>query len=61
LDEIVSAEKAAAATLVPVGKKQGLNETIARNGKWTTEEEVKLKGALKKHNGADWTAISVLV
>jgi hypothetical protein len=35
LDEIVSAERAAAATLVPVGKKQGLNETTARNGKWT--------------------------
>jgi hypothetical protein len=43
LDEIMSEENAAAATLVPVGKKQGLDETTARTGKWTTEEEVKLK------------------
>jgi outer membrane protein assembly factor BamE (lipoprotein component of BamABCDE complex) len=37
------------------------DETTARAGKWTTEEDVKLKDAVEKHNGADWAAISKMV
>jgi hypothetical protein len=35
--------------------------TTARVGKWTTEEDVKLKDAVEKHNGTYWAAISELV
>jgi hypothetical protein len=37
------------------------DETIARAGKWTTDEEITLKNAVEKHNGEDWAAISELV
>jgi hypothetical protein len=37
------------------------DETTVRKGKWTKEEDVKLKDAVKKHNGKDWAAISALV
>jgi hypothetical protein len=37
------------------------DETTARKGKWTKEEDVKLTDAVKKYNGADWAAISALV
>jgi hypothetical protein len=37
------------------------NYTTTRAGSWTTEEDVKLKDAVEKHNGEDWDAISVLV
>jgi hypothetical protein len=36
------------------------DETTARVGKWTTDEDVKLKDAVEKYN-TDWTAISKLV
>jgi hypothetical protein len=37
------------------------HETTTRVGKWTKEEDVKLKNAGKKHNYEDWAAISELV
>jgi hypothetical protein len=37
------------------------NETIARTGIWTTEEDITLRDAVEKHNGTDWAAISELV
>jgi hypothetical protein len=37
------------------------DETIARAGKWTKEEDSTLKDAVEKHYGTDWTAISELV
>jgi hypothetical protein len=37
------------------------DETTARMGTWTTEEDITLKDAVQKHNGKDWTAISALV
>jgi hypothetical protein len=37
------------------------DETIARVGTWTTEEDNTLTDAVQKHNGKDWTAISALV
>jgi hypothetical protein len=37
------------------------DDTNARVGKWTTEEDGKLKDAVEKHNGEDWAAISELV
>jgi myb proto-oncogene protein len=37
------------------------DETNARKGTWTTEENFKLKDAVEKHNGKDWAAISALV
>jgi hypothetical protein len=61
LHEFVGEKEAAAAALVPVRKKQGLDETTARKGKRTTEEEVKLENAVKKYNGEDWASIAALV
>jgi hypothetical protein len=37
------------------------DETTARNGQWTTDEDDKLKGAVEKHKGKDWAAIAELV
>jgi hypothetical protein len=37
------------------------DETIARAGKWTADEDSMLKDAVEKHNGKDWAAISELV
>jgi hypothetical protein len=37
------------------------DETIARVGKWTTDEDSTLKDAVEKHNGKNWAAISALV
>jgi 3-keto-L-gulonate-6-phosphate decarboxylase len=37
------------------------DETTARAGKWTTDEDSTLTDAVKKHNGADWAAIAALV
>jgi hypothetical protein len=37
------------------------DETTERVGKWTKEEDGKLKDEVIKHNGKDWTAISALV
>jgi hypothetical protein len=37
------------------------DETTARAGKWTTEEDSTLKDAVQKHNGNNWAAISELV
>jgi 3-keto-L-gulonate-6-phosphate decarboxylase len=38
------------------------DETTARAGeKWTVDEDSTLTDAVKKHNGADWAAISALV
>jgi hypothetical protein len=38
------------------------NETTSSGGKWTTEEDAKLRDAVvEKHNGKDWAAISELV
>jgi hypothetical protein len=37
------------------------DETTARVGKWTTDEDSTLMDAVKKHNGEDWAAISELV
>jgi myb proto-oncogene protein len=37
------------------------DETTARVGKWTTEEDVKLKDAVEKYSGKNWVAISALV
>jgi myb proto-oncogene protein len=36
-------------------------ETTACTGKWTSEEDAKLKDAVKKHNGKNWAAIAKLV
>jgi hypothetical protein len=37
------------------------NETTARKGKWTTDEDSTLKDAVEKHSGKNWVAISALV
>jgi hypothetical protein len=37
------------------------DETTARAGQWTTEEDVQLKDAVEKHEGKDWTDIAALV
>jgi hypothetical protein len=37
------------------------DETTARAGKWTTDEDITLKDAVEKYNGADWVAIAALV
>jgi hypothetical protein len=37
------------------------NETTARGGKWTKEEDAKLADAVEKHNGENWAAISSLI
>jgi hypothetical protein len=64
---------AAIAALVPGRTKRQCNkrwhdaldsksdETTALKGTFSKDEDVKLKDAVKKHNGKDWTAISTLV
>jgi hypothetical protein len=37
------------------------DDTIARVGKWTKNEDSRLTDAVEKHNGKDWVAISSLV
>jgi hypothetical protein len=37
------------------------DETTARKGKWTTDEDSTLKDAVEKHSGKNWVAISALV
>jgi hypothetical protein len=37
------------------------DETTARVGRWTKKEDSTLEGAVEKHNGEDWAAISALV
>jgi phage gpG-like protein len=37
------------------------DETTARTGKWTKEEDGKLKDAVEKHNGNNWAFIAALV
>jgi hypothetical protein len=37
------------------------DETTARLGKWTKEEDSTLRDAVEKHNGKDWAAISAFV
>jgi hypothetical protein len=37
------------------------DETNTRVGKWTPDEDSKLKDAVANHNGEDWAAISALV
>jgi hypothetical protein len=37
------------------------DDTIARVGKWSTDEDSTLKDAVEKHNGKNWAAISALV
>jgi myb proto-oncogene protein len=37
------------------------DETTARAGKWTTDEDSTLTDAVEKHNGEDWVAIAALV
>jgi hypothetical protein len=37
------------------------DETTARKGKWTADEDSTLTDAVKKYNGEDWAAISSLV
>jgi hypothetical protein len=64
---------ASIATLVPGRTKQQCrvrwNDNLARKsdettvhvGKWTKEEDGKLKAAVEKHNGEDWASITALV
>jgi hypothetical protein len=37
------------------------DEMTAHMGRWTKEEDGKLKDAVEKHNGKNWTAIAALV
>ena len=34
---------------------------MARTGHWTAEEDIKLKKAVQKHGGKNWTAIAEMV
>jgi hypothetical protein len=38
-----------------------IDPTTARTGKWSEDEEIKLKDAVQTHGGKDWAAIAVLV
>jgi hypothetical protein len=38
-----------------------IGQTTARSGKWTEDEDMKLKNAVQKHGGKDWVAIATLV
>jgi hypothetical protein len=38
-----------------------INKTNRRTGKWTEDEDIKLKDAVQKHGGKDWDAIAALV
>jgi hypothetical protein len=37
------------------------DEATARKGEWTTDEDIKLKDAVEKHNGKNWEATAALV
>jgi hypothetical protein len=47
--------------LVPGRTKQGVDETTARVGTWTPDEDSELKDAVKKRNGKKWADIAALV
>jgi hypothetical protein len=38
-----------------------INPANRRTGKWSEDEDIKLKNAVKKHGGKDWAAIAALV
>jgi hypothetical protein len=57
LNEIESEEEAAAAALVPVRTKQGVDETTVRKGKWTADEDSTLRDAVEKHNDKQISAV----
>jgi myb proto-oncogene protein len=40
--------------------KRNIDPTTARTGKWTADEDKKLKDAIQTH-GNDWTSIAALV
>jgi hypothetical protein len=42
-------------------QEHGMNRASARTGKWTEDEDSKLKDAVHTHGGEDWAAIAVLV
>jgi hypothetical protein len=43
-------------TLIPT-----IDPTTARTGKWTADEDIKLKDAVQTYSGKNWVAIAVLV
>jgi hypothetical protein len=53
----------AAATVLDMGQTlhSSIDRTNGRTGKWTPDEDNKLKDAVPMYNGNDWTAIAALV
>jgi hypothetical protein len=40
---------------------ENIDPTTARAGKWSEDEDKKLKDSVKTHRGKDWAAIAALV
>jgi hypothetical protein len=38
-----------------------INRVTIRTGKWTADEDMKLKGGVQTHGGKNWGAIAALV
>jgi hypothetical protein len=38
-----------------------IDQMAGRTGNWTEDEDIKLEGAVQKHGGKDWIAITALV
>jgi hypothetical protein len=40
---------------------RSMDQSDGKRGKWTEDEDTKLKGAVQKHGGKNWNAIALLV